>query len=350
MPSALVAAPVAAGVLVLATLPHHWRVGNIATRSIIAWLLAYNLIYAVNSTVWAGNVEIVVPVWCDISTKVKIGADMGLPGCVLCLARRLNRIARGLPSAGTDWPHRLLDFMLCMGFPVVIMALHVIVQGHRFDIVENIGCLPAIYISLPSVIILDVSAFIPASLALVYCSSASVRLWRRRLAFRKVVEICDDGLADSMTAPRYIRLMVMTFCLGTWNAVLVSISAANEYSGGLQPWVSWAFVHDDFGNIGLFPAAKFSPGAKHYLYILWWAVPMSSLCFFVFFGLGADAMQDYRGVVAWLLRGTRRGRRPGPQPITSTLDLLKSTSTCASDSQAQCANLYKDLPPLPYDV
>ncbi len=48
-------------------LPWHWRVGNVATLSIICWLFIMNVIYGVDALVWANNVDIVVPVWCDIS-------------------------------------------------------------------------------------------------------------------------------------------------------------------------------------------------------------------------------------------------------------------------------------------
>lgn len=56
--------------LVLVTIPHHWRVRNLATLSIIAWLSAYNLIYGIDAIIWAGNVDIVAPVWCDIGETI----------------------------------------------------------------------------------------------------------------------------------------------------------------------------------------------------------------------------------------------------------------------------------------
>lgn len=56
-----------AAVLVLVPLPWHWRARNVPTLSMIAWLFVSNVIFAVNSIVWAGSVDLVVPVWCDIS-------------------------------------------------------------------------------------------------------------------------------------------------------------------------------------------------------------------------------------------------------------------------------------------
>jgi hypothetical protein len=55
-----------AALLVLVPLPWHWRARNIPTLSIIVWLFVSNVIFAVNSTIWSGNVDLAVPVWCDI--------------------------------------------------------------------------------------------------------------------------------------------------------------------------------------------------------------------------------------------------------------------------------------------
>jgi pheromone a factor receptor len=43
-----------------------WRSGNISILSTIAWLFVTDMIYAVDAIVWAGNVDIRAPVWCDI--------------------------------------------------------------------------------------------------------------------------------------------------------------------------------------------------------------------------------------------------------------------------------------------
>ncbi|KAJ7761615.1 pheromone A receptor-domain-containing protein [Mycena maculata] len=306
---ALTAAPFIALGLILVTLPHHWRVKNLATMAIIIWLSVYNLTYGVNALIWAGNVNITVPIWCDIATKLKIGADAGLPGTSLCMARRLNRIAHGFEMAPRGWRHLGLDIMLCFGFPVIVMALHYIVQGHRFDILEDLGCIPAIYISWPSILILDLSAFIPAVLALVYCIVAILRLYRRRLAFSMALDKSDSML----TLPRYVRLMIMTFFLGTWNTVLISLSTVNEYLGeGLLPWASWDAVHANFSFIGQYTDSDFSPQTIMCAYLLWWAVPLSGLTFFVFFGIGDEAMKDYRASAAWVGRVVFRRHSPPP--------------------------------------
>jgi hypothetical protein len=55
-----------AAALVLVPLPWHWRARNVGTLAIIAWLFVINMIYGINTIVWAGNVSNPVPLWCDI--------------------------------------------------------------------------------------------------------------------------------------------------------------------------------------------------------------------------------------------------------------------------------------------
>ena len=39
---------------------------NVANLAIVSWLAGYNLVHGINVLIWAGNVNIRVPVWCDI--------------------------------------------------------------------------------------------------------------------------------------------------------------------------------------------------------------------------------------------------------------------------------------------
>jgi pheromone a factor receptor len=62
-------APVAiiASLLVLLPLPWHWRARNVATLSMIFWFFVSNVTFAVDAIVWGDNVNLAIPVWCDIS-------------------------------------------------------------------------------------------------------------------------------------------------------------------------------------------------------------------------------------------------------------------------------------------
>jgi pheromone a factor receptor len=69
---------------------------------------------------------------------------------------------------------------------VVESGTDTIVQGHRFDIHENFGCNPAIHLSIPSNLILDIPLLIASALALIYCSLALVNYARQRHVFSQL--------------------------------------------------------------------------------------------------------------------------------------------------------------------
>ncbi|KAJ7088261.1 pheromone A receptor-domain-containing protein [Mycena epipterygia] len=306
MPGALSASAFIASALVLVPLPWHWRARNIPTLSIIAWLFLCNLTYGVNAIIWAGNVDIVLPVWCDIVTKIKIGATMGLPACCLCMALQLYAIASSLKPPKRSRAGLVVDLMLCCGLPIIIMALHYIVQGHRFDIVEDFGCRPAMYISVLSLLLVDLPPGIASFLALIYCGLVLFFFFRRRLAFTRMLTNANSALTTS----RYIRLMSMTVVLGTWNAIIIGIGIWATYGDGLRPWTSWSDVHFNFSRIQPYPLFEIPRGILAWTYFLWAAVPISSLLFFSFFAFGEDATKEYGHLITWIRRNILRQRIP----------------------------------------
>ncbi|KAJ7158042.1 Rcb2.42 [Mycena crocata] len=308
MSVALAACAFAASVIVLVPLPWHWRARNIATLSIIAWLFILNLTYGVNAIIWAGNADILVPVWCDIATKLKIGATMALPSSCLCLALRLHSIATSLKTPNRGRRGLVVDLLLCFGLPALIMTLHYVVQGHRFDIVEDFGCRPAMYISILSLLLVDIPPVVASFMALVYCGIALSAFLRRRIAFTRMLINADSALTTS----RYIRLMSMTTLLGTWNAIIIGIGMWASYSGGLRPWTSWSDVHFNFSRIQPYPLGAIPIKLLRVTYLLWAAVPISALFFFSFFAFGEDAMKEFRHFTRWILP-----RHPDPQPLIS---------------------------------
>jgi pheromone a factor receptor len=164
-------------ILVLIPLPWHWKARNVATLSIIVWLALCNIIRGINALVWAGSVVVKYPVWCDISewfhtdasypsdrfsaTKIVIGANIGLPASTLCICRYLSVVAsprHSMANASDKRRRMIFELLMTAGFPLIFMALRkfsflvqrpkltaradYIVQGHRFDILEDFGCNP----------------------------------------------------------------------------------------------------------------------------------------------------------------------------------------------------------------
>lgn len=293
-----VGAFIAAG-LVLVPLPWHWRARNIAMLSTILWLFTLNVIYAIDAIIWAGNVADSAPVWCDITTKLQVGANMALPGCCLCICIHLERIAsvrQARTSHSDKIRHMIFDATLCWMLPAVYMALHYVVQGHRFDIIEDFGCRPTVYVSIPAVFLIWVPPATAALATFGFAAAAARHFFRRRLMFAKHLQNSRSGLTTS----RYFRLMSMAVTQMFWSLLITSFNVWFSCRSGLRPWISWDNVHTGFSQIAYFPTVLIPSSTLTWTYTLWWALPASSVILFAFFSFGHDAMNEYRKCFSWL--------------------------------------------------
>ena len=81
--------------------------------------------------------------------RFSIGVSVGIPAALLCITRRLYLIAstESLVTKQEKCRGQLVDLAIGMGIPVLQMILAIIPQGHRFDILEDAGCLPEFYLT-----------------------------------------------------------------------------------------------------------------------------------------------------------------------------------------------------------
>lgn len=87
--------------LVLVPLPWHWRAGNVATLSIIAWLFVVNVIYGVDAIIWGDSLVPTLAIWCDISTSYRYLFHVGRPVLTVICQLRKSLSAR-------TWPYQQL--------------------------------------------------------------------------------------------------------------------------------------------------------------------------------------------------------------------------------------------------
>ncbi|KAF8153836.1 pheromone A receptor-domain-containing protein [Crassisporium funariophilum] len=294
-------APVAiiSALSLLLPLPWHWRAGNVATLSIITWLFVSNIIYAADALVWGDNVDIVSPLWCDITTKLIIGANFALPAACLCICIHLERVAsvRVARTNVSDKRRRqLFEAAMCFGLPLIFMGLHYIVQGHRFDIIEGYGCRPTTYFSIPAIFIVWIPPIIMSIASIVYAGLALRHFMIRRLSFAAHL----NSSSSALTTSRYLRLMTMAALQMVWSIAVTSYALwFTVMAVPIRKWTTWGDVHSDWLRIDLFPA-EFTPEfVARAFYVLWWLIPASTFLFVSFFAFGKDAMDEYKKCFVW---------------------------------------------------
>ncbi|KAL4061746.1 pheromone A receptor-domain-containing protein [Scleroderma citrinum] len=281
-------------ILSLIPLSWHLQAWNSGTCSYMIWVSLSCLVVFVNSVVWHGNVVNWAPVWCDISTKFLIGASVGIPASSLCISRRLYNISCVSTVSITRADKRrtvITDLCISAGLPVLVMALHYVVQGHRFDILEDLGCYPSIYNTLPAYFLVFMWPVVIGCVSFVYSVLTLHAFYKRRLQFNQIM-----ASHRSLSPGRYIRLMLLAIIemMCTIPVGICSVYLANV-GVPLEPYISWENVHYGFSYVGFIPSIEWqsSPSFRASVEMTRWLFPACAFLFFVLFGFASEARKSY---------------------------------------------------------
>lgn len=288
--------------LVLIPLPWHLEAWNTGTILYMGWTSLSLLNYFINSVVWNDNIVNWAPVWCDISSKFIIGASVGIPCASLCINRRLYYIGKMQVVTKTKADKVrgiLIDCAIGILIPIIVMVLHYVVQGHRFDIFEEIGCFPYTYNVTLQYVLIQAPTLAIFLVSGVYAVLSILTFRKRQSDFRDVLSASTNA---SVTVNRYLRLMALASL-----EVIVGLPLAiagcvlNATLNPVQPWVSWADTHFGFSRVDLIEAEawKASTLATTMLESGRWMTVLCGLVFFCFFGLAEEATRNYK---VWIER------------------------------------------------
>ncbi|KAL7424338.1 a-factor receptor [Cryptotrichosporon argae] len=212
-----------------------------------------------------------------------------------------------------------------------MMPILYIVQGHRFDIYESIGCgIPDLAV-WPSILLRDILPLVIAMASLVYAALAMRWFLIRRLQFRSILAAYNSGLTTS----RYLRLIALAvtdICLLLFTSLFSLIWRFTKFGEYIQSYGSWAQVHANFSLISQSPESAQVANWVYYVVVSFYAAPLYSIVFFMFFGFGEEAITEYvaigeRARVLFERLGLLRTKEIGGQRIPA----LGSTVVAATD-------------------
>lgn len=235
------------------------------------------------------------PVWCDISSKFIIGANVAIPACSLCINRRLYHIASVSSVTKTRAQKRhdiMTDLAIGLGIPVLEMILQYIVQGHRFNIFEEVGCYPATFNTPPAYVLVFAWPLALGCISAYYCVRTIVELAQRRAQFMEFLSV-NKNLSSS----RYFRLMglagIEMLCTVPLGAYVIYLNATAQ---PVLPWISWADTHSNFSFVEQIPSVLWRMSGPTVLSIELsrWLLIVCAFVFFAFFGFADEARKNYR--------------------------------------------------------
>ncbi|KAH9856258.1 STE3-domain-containing protein [Lenzites betulinus] len=317
----------------LIPLSWHLQAWNAGTCVYMIWASFACLIQFINSIIWKSSLQDVAPVWCDISTKFIIGAGVGIPASTLCINRRLYAITSVRSVSVTREDKRravIVDLCISIGLPVLVMSLHYIVQGHRFNIMEGVGCLPEIYNTPPAYPLVFMWPVLIGCVSFVYAFMTLLTFLRHRIKFNEVISSNGAG----MTISRYFRLMLLSIsemvCTIPIGAYSIYINTAGVI---LAPWVSWADTHADFSHVEKVPAFIWRSDRAFLISVVMgqWVYVFAAFLFFALFGFAEEARKHYKLAFWWVMKWF--GIRPKPKSEKMAFSKLSGMSSYGKPPQ-----------------
>ncbi|KAH9476719.1 Pheromone B alpha 3 receptor [Psilocybe cubensis] len=275
-------------------LPWHLEAWNTGTCLYMVWTGLSCLNQFVNSVVWNDNAINWSPTWCDISSRFIVGSAVAIPAASLCINRRLYHISSVRSVTISKAEKRrdvMVDLSIGLGIPLVEMILQYIVQGHRFNIYENVGCYPFTYNTWPAYVLVYCPPIVIGIISGIYAILSIIQFNKSRSQFNDLL----SGHSN-LTSSRYVRLMclagVEVLCTVPIGVYALSLNIRT----GIQPWISWADTHYAFSRVDQFPAVlwRSTSVGESSLELSRWLVVVCAIVFFAFFGFADEAKKNYR--------------------------------------------------------
>jgi hypothetical protein len=199
----------------------------------------------------------------------------------------------------------------------------IVVQGHRGDIIEGIGCNPSTYYVTLAYPLVFIWPPIISFIAVVYGCLA----FRGFLKKRKTLDARVTS-ESHMDKGYYLRLMwfsliplLLMLPLSTYLLVLNGTRGIQ-----LQPWISWEDTHFHFNRFDRFTLArlKLVPNLYWSFVVFAWSCPLSWVLFIIFLGTGSAHRKQYR---RWFFSIARPfGIKPQLSPVVSPWGLEEETT------------------------
>jgi len=178
------------------------------------------------------------------------------------------------------------------------MILQFIVQGHRFNIFEDVGCWPMTYNTPPAYPLVYLWPVCISMVSVVYCCLTIRTLAKRRADFNQML-----AGNNNLNSSRYFRLMALASVelmlgipWGVYSSLYLNLRGSGGDESPVQGWGNWDNVHSHFGYVGQFPAFEWKQTHVDVvtLELSRWSVIVCAFLFFTFFGFAQEARKNYR--------------------------------------------------------
>lgn len=289
--STIIALCMIAIILLQPPLYWHTKTRNIPAIILIGWLLIMNIINVVNAAIWSGSDFITAwdgKIWCDITTKLELGASVGIPCAITDIIYNLHVILKATTVLET-WNSRrkiLKDMLICILSPVIVMAVSYVIQAYRYSIVRYNGCMNTLSSTWLTIILYSLWMFIWALFATLYATLVLIVFYNKRKDVRDILYCTNSGL----NLTRFARLLILCFVI-ILIMLPLSIYGLVQDIQQLNGSYNFAAIHSSaLWNV----IVKVDMGQPIYTV---WIYILASYLVFLIFGLGSDALSMYQNLL-----------------------------------------------------
>nr|DBA11516.1 TPA_inf: STE3 [Pseudozyma tsukubaensis] len=327
------------GLLVATLIPSYYRSKNVPVLLSIFWLLITCICNTLNTAGWQDSTAIKWVPYCEISIRVVYASTFALQCCSLLLLSRLEAIAATRYVSLTESAKKrrmIVELTVGLILPILFIALGIVSQGHRYDIIENFGPVISIYPTALSIIFSTAPVLLASVIAVLYACACAWWLFLRRRQLSAVLSSSGSGVSLS----QYVRLFGLSCMELAWtvpiNWTVQMQNLFNRYGTGsvLYPYSSWASVHAGFSYIGQYTIEELeaTPVGKKNLPILYLgsvSIAISCILFMAFLGTSNEVSKD----LASRFRRIFGALRPSSKPLQRESSRQMSLSDSLSFSQ-----------------
>lgn len=286
-PQIIIGLSVVGVILLIPPLTWHSRTRNTPAIILIIWLLIMNIKGIVDAAVWGGAnfaEKWIGYGWCDLMTKLQIGANVGLSCAVANITYNLHGILKAnsvIPNANS-WRKICIDLSISLLTPVLSMVLSFLVQVFRFGIFRYNGCQNMLSPTWVTLVVYTLWMLIWSLVGFIYAFLLLYVFYKKRKDVRDILHCTNSGL----NVTRFSRLLI--FCM----LIILVMFPFSVYSfvvdlGTLGGSYRFKDIHNDATWNMILHIDLAKPMYSVWLYIL-----MSYLVFLIF-GLGSDALKMY---------------------------------------------------------
>ncbi|KAK7691868.1 hypothetical protein QCA50_005272 [Cerrena zonata] len=223
-----------------------------------------------------------------LDIRFQYASSVGILSAALVIARRVSLISTSSPAvllSHNKMRGMCIDLAIGLSPPIAQIIEYWFLAGHRFDILEGLGCYPAIPFSILDICLRWIWLFIIGLTSAYYCVRTLLALRRRQKEIKEVL------FAANIDKQLYYRLVAMACVEISCTLPLVTylvVGARTEY----YPWKGFADLHYKFSRIDQYPYALWAafPGAAQ---VTQWFQIGCGLVYFLLLGLTRDARSRY---------------------------------------------------------